>query len=129
MKVTPRNSNRQLEQDASLQCPKRYGEILCSVGSRARIRDPDERVRLDWETASRPIAYWAPPLAGLLAAGCLSFLRCPVPPSHSLSWASLFGTATAYVLSVFMAGPIAMFAVYAMLPRSAEFDIRDAILR
>ena len=48
MKVTPRNSNRQLEQDASLQCPKRYGEILCSVGSRARIRDPDERVRLDW---------------------------------------------------------------------------------
>jgi len=47
MLVTPRNSNCQLEQDWRLQCPKRYGEILSSVGSRAQIRDPGERVRLD----------------------------------------------------------------------------------
>src|SRR5438046_9329859 len=45
--TTPRNSNCQLEQDWRLQCPKRYGEILSSVGSRAQIRDPGERVRLD----------------------------------------------------------------------------------
>src|SRR5206468_10566183 len=47
MLVTPRNSNCQLEQDWRLQCPKRYGEILSSVGSRAQHRDPGERVRLD----------------------------------------------------------------------------------
>ena len=81
------------------------------------------------ETASHPMAYWAPPLVGLLAAACLAFFRCPVPPSHSLSWASLFGTATAYVLSAFMAGPIAMITMYAIFRRRAELDIRDVTLR
>lgn len=81
------------------------------------------------ETSSRPIAYWAPPLAGLLAAGCLAFLRCPVPPPNPLSWARLFATAAVYVLSAFMAGPAAMFAIYPILPRRVDLGIGDVALR
>jgi hypothetical protein len=81
------------------------------------------------ETAARPIAYWAHPLAGLLAARCLAFLKCPVPPPNPLSWARLFTTAIAYVLPAFMAGPAAVFAVYAILPRRAQLCIRDVTLR
>jgi hypothetical protein len=81
------------------------------------------------ETTSRPIVYWAPSMAALLAAACLAVLACPVPPSHSLSWARLFWTATLYVLSSFMAATAVAFALYAILPRNAALNIRDVALR
>src|SRR5258708_34765093 len=80
------------------------------------------------ETAPRSIVYWAPPFVALLATACLAFFACPVPPSHSFSWARLFWTAAVYVLSVFMAAPAVVFALYVMLRRRAEFNIRDVAL-
>src|SRR5579859_320008 len=79
------------------------------------------------ETAPRPITYWAPPLAALLASAGMAFFACPVPPAHSLSWSGLFWAAAAYVSSVFLAGPAVTLALYAILRRRTELDIRDAL--
>lgn len=54
------------------------------------------------EDAPHPIVNWGPPVAGVIAAGCVAWRACPVPPWHSLSWPELFGTAANYILLVLL---------------------------
>ena len=122
-----------LEQDPTLQCPNRYGQTLTPQNPMPpATTEFDIRANafgLIGQNAPRPITYLAPPLAALLATACLAFIACPVPPSHPLSWAGLFWTATGYVLSLFMAAPTVMFALYTMLRRRMELNIRNVALR
>lgn len=81
------------------------------------------------DATPRPVADWAPPLAGLAAAVVVAYVACPVPRPHSLSWPGLIATALLYAAAVALAAGFVTLLGYAMAPRPISAARRAVVLR
>jgi len=79
--------------------------------------------------SSPAVAKWGPLAAGVVAAALASWIRCPAPPPHSLSWRDLAGFAITGVLVTFIASAMVVLTAYATLSRWADLEVPGITLR
>ena len=85
--------------------------------------------QLTAEAVRQPAMGWKPPLAGLMAALCVAWLACPVPPLHSFSLPGLFVAAVVYVLAAYLASAVVVWLGFGILRHRIRPEARDIALR
>ena len=78
---------------------------------------------------SPAVVEWGPLAAGLVAAAWVSWIECPAPPAHPLSWRDLFGFASTCVLLVFVASAMAVLTAYVLRSRGQDVEVPGITLR